>query len=122
MTKRPMYLIDGSLRLLGNLEVSPVGNNYEGTIDFGHPPQEMRQLFTEFEEIVEGQMFSLLEQIEERIRAAQIQAIWNDGQNTPVEELQVFPSTGAVSFRATRPDVVPLNGSTVARRPTIPFT
>jgi hypothetical protein len=122
MTQRPLYLTDTSAARLATLAVSPVGDLFEGTIQTDHLPDDLRQLFAEFEEVVEGQMFSLLDQVEDRIRTARLRVVWEGGADTPVSDLQVFPSTGAVSFRATPPTGVPLNGSAAVSRPTSPLT
>src|SRR5947209_1083116 len=100
MTQRPLYLTNASSAHLATLDVSMVGDRFEGTIDTGKLPEELRQLFADFEEVVEGQMFSLLDPIEERVQAAQLQLAWDGGGTTRVDDLQIFPSTGAISFRA----------------------
>jgi hypothetical protein len=82
----------------------------------------LRQLFAEFEEVVEGQVFSLLDQIEDRIRNVGLRVLWEDGSSTSVSDLQVFPSTGAVSLQADPPATMPLNGVATAERPTSPLT
>lgn len=122
MTQRPVCLTDPSTTRLATLDVSPVDDRFEGTIDAGRLPDDLRQLFAEFEEVVEGQMFSLLDRVEDRIRAARLRVLWDDGASTPVSDLQVFPTTGAVSFRATPAAGVPLNGSATTNCPTSPIT
>ena len=62
------------------------------------PPPQLRQLFEEFEAIVETQMFALLDDIEGRIEATALRVAFADGSSAPVRDLQVFPSTRAVSF------------------------
>jgi hypothetical protein len=120
MTQRPLYLTDASGARLAALAVSAVGDRFEGTIQADQLPDDLRRLFAEFEEVVEGQMFSFLDQVEDRIRAARLRVVWEDGASTPVSDLQVYPSSGAVSFRATPPAGVPLNGSASPSRPTSP--
>ena len=122
MTQRPLYLADAATARLAALTVASVGDHFEGTIQTDHLPDDLRRLFAEFEEVVEGQMFSLLDQVENRIRAARLRVLWEDGADTPVSDLQVFPSTGAVSFRATPGAGVALNGSVATNRPTSPIT
>ena len=64
-----------------------------------HTPPEFKRLFEEYEEIVEGQMFSLLDDIEEKIGVIPFKVSFADGTEASVEDLQVYPSTGAVSFK-----------------------
>jgi hypothetical protein len=110
MLRRPVYLTDASANRLAKLDVSPLSDRFEGSIDLKRLPDELLQLFTEFEGVVEGQVFSRLDPIEERIKSAQFRVTWDDGARTPVDDLQVFPSTGAVSLRATPPASVPVKG------------
>ena len=117
MTQRPLYLTDDSGARLAALNVSTIGDHFEGTIALDQLPDDLRRVFAEFEEVVEGQMFSLLNSLEERIRTAQLRAAWAGGETTPAEDLQVFPSTGAISFRATPPAGILLNGQAAAYSP-----
>jgi hypothetical protein len=116
MTQRPIYLTNASSDRLASLNVSIVGDHFEGTIDLKQLPDQLRQLFAEFEDVVESQMISLLDPVEERVRAAQLRLAWEGGESTPVDDLQVYPSTGAVSFRATPPASVALNGQAATDR------
>jgi hypothetical protein len=118
MTQRPVYLIDASAAELGALDVLLVGDHFEGTIVLGRLPDDLRTLFVEFEEVVEGQLFSLLDQVEMRIRDAGLRFRWENGATTQAEDLQVFPSTGAMMFRAVPPPDGPLYGQPAADRPT----
>ena len=62
-------------------------------------PPGLKRLFEEYEEIVEGQIFALLDGIEEKIGVIPFKVSFEDGTEASVEDLQVFPSTGAVSFK-----------------------
>jgi hypothetical protein len=62
-------------------------------------PVNMRQTFSRFEDIVNQQMFGLLDAVEEQIDRFSIKATWNNGCAVPIEDLQIFPSTQRVSFR-----------------------
>ncbi len=60
----------------------------------------MCAVFDEFEEIVNGQMFSFLDEIEGKIAVLSLKAAFDsNGSEVSVEELQVYPSTGDVSFK-----------------------
>jgi len=94
------------VRLIGELnaelaeaEVTDEGDHYGGTIDLRSTPADLCKLFHEFEEIVNGQMFVFLEEIQDKIAAVSIKAVFDDGEVVSVKDLQVFPSTRDVSFR-----------------------
>lgn len=99
MTTRHVTLIDQTGTTVATAEVADEGGHHGGSIDLGHTPAELRDLFDEFEEIVNGQMFVFLDEIQERIRALRLKAVFDDGTEVDVNDLQVFPSAGDVSFR-----------------------
>jgi len=99
MTPRPIYLLDQGNTRVAVFNVTCAGTHYEGTISLERTPAELRRLFEEYERIVEGQMFSLLDSIEEKIGVIPFKVTFEDGAEAYVEDLQVFPSTGAVSFK-----------------------
>lgn len=102
MTSRPISLIDRSHARVAALDVRGVGDSYEGTIDLAGTSPRLRALFERFEEVVEGQMFSLLDAVEEEIGQLPLKVEFEDGTEALVEDLQVYPSTRAVSFKARR--------------------
>jgi hypothetical protein len=99
MRSRHVQLVDRSRAVLAVAQVADEGGYFGGTIDLRSTPAELRALFEEFEEIVNGQMFVFLDEVQERIGALPIRAVFDDGSETSIEDLQVFPSTGDVSFR-----------------------
>lgn len=99
MAIRPVYLLDGGSNRVADLNATFTGEHYEGTISLEYMPPELKRLFEEYEGIVEGQMFSLLDGIEEKIGTIPFRVSFEDGSQAYVEDLQVFPSTGAVSFK-----------------------
>jgi hypothetical protein len=74
-----------------------------GTIALEQTPPELKRLFQEYEEVVEGQMFSLLDGIEAKISVIPFKVSFENGTEADVEDLQVFPSTEAVSFKTRQP-------------------
>jgi hypothetical protein len=100
MTNGTVKLIDRSQNVLATALVSDEGDRYGGTIDLSSTPPALCALFAEFEEIVNGQMFSFLDEIEDRIRALPIKAVFESGDEIHVKDLQVYPSTGNVSFKS----------------------
>lgn len=99
MQTRIVKLIDPSRNVVATAQVADEGAYYGGTIDLRQTPASLRALFEEFEEIVNGQMFAFLDDIQERIGSLLIRAVFDTGHEVYVKDLQVFPSTGDVSFK-----------------------
>ena len=99
MTLRNIRLVDPSRTVLAEARVTDEGSYFGGTIDLRDTPPELRALFDEFKEIVNGQMFAFLDAIQAKIEALRIKAVFGDGIKECVKDLQVFPSTGDLSFR-----------------------
>ncbi len=99
MQTRIVKLIDQSRNVVATAQVADEGAYYGGTIDLRQTPASLRALFEEFEEIVNGQMFAFLDDIQERIGSLPIKAVFDTGHEVYVKDLQVFPSTGDVSFK-----------------------
>jgi uncharacterized protein YlaN (UPF0358 family) len=100
MSRRPIQLIDASRNVLAVAHVAQEGDRYEGTIELERMPAPLCALFEEFEEVVNGQMFSFLDEIQGKIASLSIKAVLDgNGREVPVRDLQVFPSTGDVSFK-----------------------
>ena len=80
------------------LRVTPFGDGYRGTIDLATTPPGVRRLFERFEENVEGQLFTLADEVEAEIAALRLRVALPSGASAYVENLQVYPTTGKVSF------------------------
>jgi hypothetical protein len=106
MTHRPLELIDQHSARVATLDVQFREDHFEGTICLDATPPYLRQLFEQFEEVVEGQMFGLLDDIEEKIEANRLRVTFNNAAEAWVTDLQVFPSTNAVSFKIRQPTTV----------------
>lgn len=99
METRTVKLVDPAHKLMAIAQVADEGAYYGGSIDLSETPPNLLALFKEFEEIVNGQMFAFLDDIQERIEALPLKAVFDTGQEVHIRDLQVFPSTGDVSFR-----------------------
>ncbi len=99
MSSQPVRTVDGPHGVLATALVTEEGGRYGGTIDLRETPARVRALFDEFEEVVNGQMFSLLDEVQEKIAALASKAVFADGQEASVEDLQVYPRTGEVTFK-----------------------
>jgi hypothetical protein len=98
MNTGTVKLMDQSRNVLAVARVALEDDHYAGTIDLTCTPPALKALFAEFEEIVDGQMFSFLDEIQEKIGAVPITAVFDNGDEGAVSDLQVFPSAGDVSF------------------------
>jgi hypothetical protein len=99
MTTQPIYLVDQSSATVAVLTVELIGDRYRGTICLDATAPELKHLFEEFEENVEGQMFSLADEVEEKIGVIRLRVVFPDGREADVEDLQVYPSTKRVFFK-----------------------
>lgn len=99
METRSVKLIDRTGNVVATAHVADEGTYYGGTIDLRETPPSLLALFDEFEEIVNGQLFAFLDDIQERIGALSLKAAFDTGQELCIKDLQVFPSMGDVSFR-----------------------
>lgn len=98
MSAKPIHLLDQSRTRIASLNVTAVGPHYEGDVSLDSTPPHLMELFERYEAIVEGQMFGLLDSIEANISEAGLRVAFEDGTETYVEDLQVFPSRNAISF------------------------
>jgi hypothetical protein len=80
-------------------QVVKQGEGFTGWIDLSPMPTSLQQKFLEYEEIVNGQMFSLLDEIEEQIRALLLKIRFDTGHEAVIEDLQIYPSTNRISFK-----------------------
>ena len=99
MTTRTVQLIDQSRTVIATAQVTDEVDHYFGAINLQLTPVKLHQLFDEFEEIVNGQMFVFLDEIQEKIGALTIKAVFDDGSEVGINDLQVYPTTGDVLFR-----------------------
>src|SRR5947209_5745598 len=99
MGTRTVKLIDPSRKIVAIAQVADEGTHYRGTIDLDNTPPSLRALFEEFEEIVNGQMFGFLDDIQGKIGALLLKAVFDTGDEVDIQDLQIFPSTGDVSFK-----------------------
>ncbi len=106
MTTQHAYLVDQSAARVAELDIALVGDRFSGTICLNETPPELTRLFAEFEENVEGQMFTLADEIEETIAAIRLKVVFPNGEEASVEDLQVYPSTKRVSFKTRQPAVL----------------
>lgn len=99
MSTRAVKLIDPGCTVVAIAQVVGRDQRYRGKIDLELMPTNVRKTFADFEEIVNGQMFSLLDEVEEQIREMQLKIRFDSGDEFATEDLQVYPSTNRISFQ-----------------------
>ncbi len=99
MMINPVTLLDAAGTVIARAEVSEEAGRFAGLIDLRPMPAALREVFSEYEQIVNGQMFALLDPIEERIAALRLRVIFPGGQAEAVEGLQIYPAEQRISFR-----------------------
>lgn len=102
MSTKFVNLVDQSQHVVATAHVAEKEGCFAGVIDLTPMPEALRQKFEEYEEIVNGQMFSLLDEIEEQIGALPLKVVFPEGHEACVEDLQIYPSTQRVSFKVVK--------------------
>ena len=99
-----VQLIDNNRDVVAVAEVTDEHGLYSGSINLGAMPPALRAKFEEFEEIVNGQIFSLLDQIEDEINQLGLKVVFNGSPAEAMTDLQIYPRGEVMSFRlkATR--------------------
>ncbi len=70
-----------------------------GSANVDPMPEPLRRLFEEYEAIVNDQILSLLDQIEDQIGAIPFLVVFGDGRELQARDLQIFPRGGTISFK-----------------------
>jgi hypothetical protein len=99
MTTKLITILDPSGNVVARAQVGEEGGRFAGEVDLRLMPRALREKFEEFEEIVNGQMFSFLDEIEEQIAALRLRVVFPGGQESGIEDLQIYPTEQRVSFR-----------------------
>jgi hypothetical protein len=99
MIARTIKLLGPSGDLLATGQVVAEGDHFVGSIDLSPMPASMLRTFQEFDELVNGQVFSLLDDVEQRINDLAIKVVFDDGHESFLEDLQIYPSIGSTSFK-----------------------
>lgn len=103
MNNNPTSIIDSSNHTVAILDVSREADRFEGTIQLTETPAHMLEIFKEFEEIVEGQILSLLDDVEAKVNSLSLRVRFKDESVAQVTDLQVYPGSGTVSFKTRQP-------------------
>lgn len=92
-------LVDRLGIVVGRVCVNYSSNLYSGTINLLGVPRDTVVLFEEYEMLVNGQVLTLIDDLDYRIE--QMKIVFVSEGNVPIRvlDLQVYPSVGRVSFR-----------------------
>jgi hypothetical protein len=107
MDTHMVQLLDPSRTVVATAQVVEQDRKYSGRIDLSFMPVALQQKFREYEEIVNGQMFSLLDEIEEQIGALRLKIRFVTGYEVAIEDLQIYPATKRISFMKVK-EAVPI--------------
>lgn len=99
MALRNVKMIDHQRDVVATAQVVEREDCFAGLVDLSRMPADIRRKFEEYEEIVNGQMFSLLDEIEEQIGAIPLKVVFEEGAEVSVADLQIYPGAGRVSFK-----------------------
>lgn len=92
-------LLGNDNRVIATAVVEKDGDHYAGTVDTRAMPTPIRAIFEEYESFVDGQVLSRIDDVEDRINAFSFSVAFDDGRKAVVENLQVFPGVGSISFQ-----------------------
>src|SRR5262245_55882986 len=110
MISQHVTLIDQGQQVVAMAQVAEQDGSFVGWINLSPMPVQLRRLFEEYEEIVNTQTFSLLDGIEEQIETLYLKAVFEDGHEAALADVQIYPSTNKVSFQVLKRVVPRLGG------------
>jgi hypothetical protein len=102
MSLQQVTIIDQKREVVATAQVTEQNGMFTGRIDLSPMSVSLRRQFEAYEEIVNKQMFSLLDEMEERIGAMLLKVGFADGHVAPLADLQIYPSTKKVSFKVVK--------------------
>lgn len=105
MQTQSVQLIDRNAVVVAVAQVVEQEQGFHGTINLSLMPISLQQTFAEYEEIVNGQMFSLLDEVEEQIAVLHLKVRFDTGYEANLEDLQISPSINRISFKVEREPV-----------------
>ena len=99
MSSQRVRLIDPEGNVVAAAQVTDQGDCFAGVVDLRRAPATVRQQFEEYEEIVNNQLFGLLDEIEQKIGALLLRVVFEDGHEADLADVQIYPSAKKVSFK-----------------------
>ncbi|MBD2182467.1 hypothetical protein H6S82_20490 [Planktothrix sp. FACHB-1355] len=95
-------IVDSMQNVVVTAEVEDKGEYYSGSVSLDKMPEVLRLEFEEYELLINNQVLSLLDQIEEQISITSFTVIFDDGRKFYVDDLQIFPISGTISFKVSK--------------------
>ncbi len=102
MSFQRVTIIDQSRQVVATAKVSEQDGCFAGRIDLSLMPAMLQHQFEEYEEMVNQQMFSFLDDLEEKIGRFFLKAVFDDGNVEQLTDVQIYPSTKSVSFKVVK--------------------
>lgn len=102
MSLQQITIIDQKRKIVATAQVTERDDRFTGRIDLRPMSAPLRRQFEAYEEIVNEQMFSLLDEMEEKIGAMLLKVVFADGHVAPLADLQIYPSIKKVSFKVVK--------------------
>jgi hypothetical protein len=106
MSSQCVTLINPDRQVVATAHVAEQHGQFIGRIDCSLMPLPLQRLFIAYEEMVNTQVFSLLDEVEEHIARLHLLGIFEDGHEAALTDVQIYPSTKTVSFQVVQDTVL----------------
>jgi hypothetical protein len=103
MLTKVVEIVDSMQNVVAIAEVEDLGEYYAGSVNLDRMPKYLLSKFEEYEDLVNQQIFSLLDNIEEEIQLDSFTVIFDDDKKFDVDNLQIVPSSSWISFKVLNP-------------------
>ena len=90
------YLPDGTA--VAAVKLRWADGRYSGSVDVTEMPPIVHQLFDRYNQIVENQVLSLLDEVEMDIQSLGLYAVLDGQDRVEVTDIQLFPGARQISF------------------------
>jgi len=94
-----IVILDQTRSVVATAVVKFHENHSTGEVDVDHIPVSLRQLFEEYERIVNNRIFSLLDQLEDQISRLSLSVVFEGGEEHPLCDVQPFLTARTLSFK-----------------------
>jgi hypothetical protein len=102
MSLQQVTIIDQNRKIVATAQVTEQDGTFTGRINLSPMPAPLQRQFEAYEEVVNQQMFSLLDEMEEKIGGMFLKGIFAEGHVAPLADLQIYPSINKVSFKVVK--------------------
>ena len=102
MSSQHVTIINQSRQTVATAEVSEQGGYFAGRVDLSLMPAALQHQFEEYEEVVNQQMFSFLDELEDKIEGLLLKVVFANGDVAQLADVQIYPSTKSVSFKVMK--------------------